>query len=147
VVNDLEKLHIVLKHWATPGHNLGSAAWTLHGRLAEGQNVSRRFGRQLAQSGNDSIFNRLSDVLWLFARLIETGEMKKDEGPAQIPPISPVMEKRRETLKVVCHRSTPNPLAPVIGGIRNLRFTSGSFCVFSYPSVMEKPLRDRHPAA
>jgi cob(I)alamin adenosyltransferase len=77
VVNDLEKnYHIVFKHWATPGHNLSSAA------LDVARTTCRRAERRVvavADSTNSvnpeaiRYLNRLSDVLWLFARFVETG--------------------------------------------------------------------------
>jgi cob(I)alamin adenosyltransferase len=76
VVNDLEKnYHIVFKHWATPGHNLSAAA------LDVARTTCRRAERRvIAVAGStDSVnpetiryLNRLSDVLWLFARFVET---------------------------------------------------------------------------
>ena len=77
VVNDLEKnYHIVFKHWATPGHNLSAAA------LDVARTTCRRAERRViaVASSTDSVnpetiryLNRLSDVLWLFARFVETG--------------------------------------------------------------------------
>jgi cob(I)alamin adenosyltransferase len=76
VVEDLEKNHhITYKHWATPGFSLGSAA------LDVARTTCRRAERRvvaLADSADyvnpDTIryLNRLSDVLWLFARYLET---------------------------------------------------------------------------
>jgi cob(I)alamin adenosyltransferase len=76
VVNDLEKnYHITFKHWATPGNNLSSAA------LDVARTTCRRAERRvvaLAETGDyvnpETIcyLNRLSDVLWLFARFVET---------------------------------------------------------------------------
>ncbi len=76
IVDDLEKNHhIIFKHWATPGHTLGSAT------LDVARTTCRRAERRvvaLADSAEhvnpDAIryLNRLSDVLWLFARYAET---------------------------------------------------------------------------
>jgi cob(I)alamin adenosyltransferase len=76
LVNDLEENHRVdFKHWATPGHNLSSAALDL------ARTTCRRAERRVVALSNcpdyvnpESIryLNRLSDVLWLFARFIET---------------------------------------------------------------------------
>jgi len=76
VVDDLEKNHHVdFKHWATPGHSLSSAALDL------ARTTCRRAERRvvaLCERGdyvNPEIvryLNRLSDILWLFARYIET---------------------------------------------------------------------------
>ena len=76
VVEDLEKNHhITYKHWATPGFSIGSAA------LDVARTTCRRAERRivaLADSADyvnpDTIryLNRLSDVLWLFARFLES---------------------------------------------------------------------------
>jgi cob(I)alamin adenosyltransferase len=76
VVDDLEKNHhITYKHWATPGATLASAA------LDVARTVCRRAERRtvaLADSADHvnpetvRYLNRLSDVLWLFARYEET---------------------------------------------------------------------------
>jgi cob(I)alamin adenosyltransferase len=76
VVDDLEKNHrITFKRWATPGSTFASAA------LDVARTTCRRAERNvvaLARSADyvnpDTIryLNRLSDVLWLFARLEET---------------------------------------------------------------------------
>jgi cob(I)alamin adenosyltransferase len=76
VVHDLEENHQVdFKHWATPGYNLSSAALDL------ARTTCRRAERRVVALSNcpdyvnpESIryLNRLSDVLWLFARYIET---------------------------------------------------------------------------
>jgi cob(I)alamin adenosyltransferase len=78
VVEDLEKNHhITYKHWATPGQNLESAA------LDVARTICRRAERRvvgLADSAEyvnpESIryLNRLSDVLWLFARYTENAK-------------------------------------------------------------------------
>jgi cob(I)alamin adenosyltransferase len=81
VVNDLEKnYHVDFKHWATPGHSLGSAALDL------ARTICRRAERRVvalcgsaAYVNPESIryLNRLSDILWLFARYIETQGMER----------------------------------------------------------------------
>jgi cob(I)alamin adenosyltransferase len=78
VVDDLEQNHhITYKHWATPGNTLDGAA------LDVARTVCRRAERRvvaLADStehvNRESIryLNRLSDVLWLFARYAEGQE-------------------------------------------------------------------------
>jgi cob(I)alamin adenosyltransferase len=75
-VDDLETNHRILyKHWATPGFNLASAA------LDVARTTCRRAERRVVGLGEaggyvnpDAIryLNRLSDLLWLFARFIET---------------------------------------------------------------------------
>ena len=76
VVNDLEKnYHIVFKHWATPGQNLGSAALDVARttcRRAERRVVAVADGTDYVNPETIRYLNRLSDVLWLFARFIET---------------------------------------------------------------------------
>lgn len=78
VVDDLEKNHrITFKRWATPGSTFASAA------LDVARTTCRRAERKavaLAVAGSNEYvnpdtlryLNRLSDVLWLFARLEET---------------------------------------------------------------------------
>jgi cob(I)alamin adenosyltransferase len=76
VVNDLEKNYRVdFKHWATPGHSLSSAALDL------ARTTCRRAERRVVALCERSAYvnpecirflNRLSDILWLFARYIET---------------------------------------------------------------------------
>jgi len=76
VVNNLEKdHHITFRHWATPGNNLSSAA------LDVARTTCRRAERCVVGLSETSEYvnpetirylNRLSDVLWLIARLVET---------------------------------------------------------------------------
>lgn len=78
VVDDLEQNHhITYKHWATPGNTLDGAA------LDVARTVCRRAERRVValadsaeQVNRESIryLNRLSDVLWLFARYAEGNE-------------------------------------------------------------------------
>ena len=86
VVNDLEKnYHITFKHWATPGNNLPSAA------LDVARTTCRRAERRVVALADTADYvnpetirylNRLSDVLWLFARFVETeGSEGKGQGP------------------------------------------------------------------
>src|SRR5206468_756534 len=76
VVDDLEKNHKVdFKHWATPGYNLSSAALDLARticRRAERRVVSVCDSPEYVNPETIRYLNRLSDVLWLFARYIET---------------------------------------------------------------------------
>lgn len=76
VVNDLEKnYHIVFKHWATPGHSLSSAALDMARticRRAERRVVAMAGSTEYVNPETIRYLNRLSDVLWLFARFIET---------------------------------------------------------------------------
>lgn len=78
VVDDLEQNHhISFKHWATPGHTLDAAA------LDVARTVCRRAERRVVELVDSAEYvnpetirylNRLSDVLWLFARFAEGGE-------------------------------------------------------------------------
>ena len=78
VVDDLEQNHnITFKHWATPGHTLDAAA------LDVARTTCRRAERLVVGLGDSAQYvnpetirylNRLSDVLWLFARYAEGGE-------------------------------------------------------------------------
>lgn len=76
VVNDLEKnYHVDFKHWATPGYNLSSAALDVARttcRRAERRVVAVCDGPEYVNPESIRYLNRLSDVLWLFARYIET---------------------------------------------------------------------------
>ncbi len=75
-VNDLEQNHHVdFKHWATPGHNLQSAV------LEVARTTCRRAERCVVAMCDTPEYvnpecirylNRLSDLLWLFARFMET---------------------------------------------------------------------------
>lgn len=76
VVNNLEKdRHITFRHWATPGNNPSSAA------LDVARTICRRAERRVVALAETSDYvnpetirylNRLSDVLWLFARFVES---------------------------------------------------------------------------
>ena len=76
VVNDLEKnYHVDFKHWATPGDSLSSAALDLARticRRAERRVVALCESRLHVNPESIRYLNRLSDILWLFARYIET---------------------------------------------------------------------------
>jgi cob(I)alamin adenosyltransferase len=76
VVNDLEINHQVdFKHWATPGHSLSSAALDMARttcRRAERRVVGICNERNYVNPETIRYLNRLSDLLWLFARFIET---------------------------------------------------------------------------
>jgi cob(I)alamin adenosyltransferase len=77
VVNDLEKnYHLTFKHWATPGNTLASAALDLARtacRQAERRVVALAEMAEYVNPETIRYLNRLSDVLWLFARFEETG--------------------------------------------------------------------------
>jgi cob(I)alamin adenosyltransferase len=80
LVRKIEAQKISFKGWATPGANLNSAAFDM------ARTVCRRAERHvcaLQQSGqlnNAEIIihlNRLSDLLWLFARWTETSTHRR----------------------------------------------------------------------
>src|SRR5260370_5248714 len=77
VVNDLEKnYHIVFKHWATPGNNLSSAALDVARttcRRAERPVVAVADSTDYFHPETISYLIRVSGVLLLFSRFIETG--------------------------------------------------------------------------
>ncbi len=76
IVDDLEKNHhIVFKHWATPGRSLASAALDIARttcRRAERRVVGLADSAEYVNPEAIRYLNRLSDVLWLFARYAET---------------------------------------------------------------------------
>jgi cob(I)alamin adenosyltransferase len=76
IVDDLEKNHhIVFKHWATPGHTTLSAALDVARttcRRAERRVVGLADSAEYVNPEAIRYLNRLSDVLWLFARYAET---------------------------------------------------------------------------
>ena len=84
VVNDLEKNHhITFKHWATPGNNLSSAALDVARttcRRAERQVVALASTADYVNPETIRYLNRLSDVLWLLARFVETEAKKEEPG-------------------------------------------------------------------
>ena len=86
LVNDLEtNYHIVFKHWATPGHNPTSAALDVARttcRRAERHVVAVAAGSDYVNPETIRYLNRLSDVLWLFARFIETSASESKPSPA-----------------------------------------------------------------
>jgi cob(I)alamin adenosyltransferase len=75
LVKEIEAQNVSFKHWATPGATQNSAA------LDMARTVCRRAERRVCdlqtagEMKNDEIIiflNRLSDLLWLFARWVET---------------------------------------------------------------------------
>ena len=83
-IEDLEKNHHIEYHrWATPGDGMGSAA------LEVARTICRRAERAvIVLRETDSTLsveivqylNRLSDLLWLWARWVETQEASSDSG-------------------------------------------------------------------
>jgi cob(I)alamin adenosyltransferase len=78
IVDDLEKNHrVTYKHWATPGQNLESAALEVARttcRRAERRVVALADSAEYVNPESIRYLNRLSDVLWLFARYAETAK-------------------------------------------------------------------------
>src|SRR5580704_7904924 len=78
IVNDLEiNYQVDFKHWATPGHSLSSAALDLARttcRRAERRVLGLSESSGYVNAESIRYLNRLSDILWLFARYIETKE-------------------------------------------------------------------------
>lgn len=75
LVAEIESQQITYKGWATPGDNLSSAA------LDVARTVCRRAERRISdlrethglENGESLVYlNRLADLLWLFARWVET---------------------------------------------------------------------------
>jgi len=89
LVNDLEKnYHIVFKHWATPGHSLTSAALDIARttcRRAERRVVAVADGSDYVNPETIRYLNRLSDVLWLFARFVETSDSESNPAGLRAP--------------------------------------------------------------
>jgi cob(I)alamin adenosyltransferase len=78
VVDDLERNHhITYKHWATPGNTPDAAALDLARticRRAERRVVGLADNAEYVNPESIRYLNRLSDVLWLFARYAEGQE-------------------------------------------------------------------------
>lgn len=74
LVHDLEQNHkLSFKHWATPGATAASAAIDMARTVC--RRAERRVADLLQAAVNPEILrylNRLSDLCWLYARLIET---------------------------------------------------------------------------
>jgi cob(I)alamin adenosyltransferase len=83
-VNDLEQnRHVDFKHWATPGNSLESAALDVARatcRRAERRVVAICHSPEYVNPASIRYLNRLSDLLWLFARFVET---KQAESSSQ----------------------------------------------------------------
>jgi cob(I)alamin adenosyltransferase len=75
VAQEIEAREISLKGWATPGENPGSAALDMARavcRRAERRVCALREGNLLQNNEIIIFLNRLSDVLWLLARWVES---------------------------------------------------------------------------
>ena len=72
---DIERQHITFKGWATPGASVHSAALDVARtvcRRAERRVVQLHEAGQLNNAEIIIYLNRLADLLWLFARWVET---------------------------------------------------------------------------
>src|SRR5213592_3460392 len=75
LVKEIESQSITYKGWATPGASVNSAALDVARttcRRAERSVCALREANQLPNPESIVYLNRLSDVLWLFARWVET---------------------------------------------------------------------------
>src|SRR2546425_7577880 len=75
IVREIEAQNITYKGWATPGASVNSAALDVARttcRRAERSVCALREANQLPNPESIVYLNRLSDVLWLFARWVET---------------------------------------------------------------------------
>jgi cob(I)alamin adenosyltransferase len=86
LVKEIESQNVTFKGWATPGATVHSAA------LDVARTVCRRAERRVCElkesdeALNPEIIiylNRLSDLLWLFARWVETKAALKTKSPGQ----------------------------------------------------------------
>jgi cob(I)alamin adenosyltransferase len=81
LVRDIEAQNITYSGWATPGASVNSAALDVARvtcRRAERRVCALREAGHLQNTEISVYLNRLSDVLWLFARWVET---KPPQGP------------------------------------------------------------------
>jgi cob(I)alamin adenosyltransferase len=88
LVRTIEAQKVSFKGWATPGANLLSAALDLARttcRRAERRVHTLREGQELPNLEIPIYLNRLSDVLWLMARWVET---PRDNQPSLSGPIN-----------------------------------------------------------
>jgi cob(I)alamin adenosyltransferase len=82
LVKEIEAQNVSFKHWATPGATINSAALDVArtiGRRAERRVCALKETGELPNAEIVIYLNRLSDLLWLFARWTET-------QPAQVQP-------------------------------------------------------------
>jgi cob(I)alamin adenosyltransferase len=74
LVNQIEREKITFDGWATPGASVASAALDLARTTC--RRAERRVAKLFSESAGDLLviryLNRLSDLLWLFARYTET---------------------------------------------------------------------------
>ena len=80
LVEEIEAQNITYQGWATPGASVSSAALDLARttcRRAERRVCALQEGDQLRNSEIIIYLNRLSDVLWLFARFVEAPPNRK----------------------------------------------------------------------
>jgi cob(I)alamin adenosyltransferase len=75
LVKEIESQNVSFKGWATPGANLNSAALDMARtvcRRAERRVCALKESDELSNAEIVIYLNRLSDLLWLFARWVET---------------------------------------------------------------------------
>ena len=75
LVKAIEDQNVSFKHWATPGENLSSATLDVARtvcRRAERRVYELSLAGELPNAEIMIFLNRLSDLLWLFARWVET---------------------------------------------------------------------------
>ena len=73
-VHEIEAMEGILGDWALPGEDAASAAFDLARticRRAERAAVRLRDSGETVDASTISYLNRLSDLLWLFGRLVE----------------------------------------------------------------------------
>jgi cob(I)alamin adenosyltransferase len=87
IVKEIEGQEISFKGWATPGHNLHSAALDMARTVCRrGERCVTRL-REMEDVPNGEIIvylNRLADLLWLCARWVETPEKKNDDNDVAV---------------------------------------------------------------
>lgn len=83
LVREIEAQKVSFKGWATPGDSLASAALDVARttcRRSERRVVALQDADQLHNTEIVVYLNRLADLLWLFARWVETEELKANGG-------------------------------------------------------------------
>ncbi len=84
IVKEIEAQNVSFKDWATPGTTHSSATLDLARtacRRAERRVCALREGDEIQNAEILVYLNRLSDVLWLMARWVETREQRLEAGP------------------------------------------------------------------
>jgi cob(I)alamin adenosyltransferase len=84
LVKEIESQNVSFKHWATPGENKSSAALDMARticRRAERRVCALREAGELPNAEIVIYLNRLSDLLWLFARWMEAKSVASKKQP------------------------------------------------------------------